>query len=180
MKSTAQRHRRAGVPRHLLRLRSSTTNNALGIGLPIGTPAPEFELPGMNGEKRSSQSLRKQGRDVLLVFSSPFCKPCETLPSNLVQWARASERFPNIVLISRGTAEDNRPKLKEFGTAQVLLQRDFEVASIYDCISTPSAVLVSADGVIRSELVNGGPAIKDLLSSWTRQAASSAAPLPLP
>ena len=147
-------------------------NNALGIGLPIGTPAPEFELPGMNGEMRSSQSLRKQGRDVLLVFSSPFCKPCETLPSNLVRWARELGQFPNIVLISRGTAEGNRPKLKEFGTAQVLLQRDFEVAAMYDCISTPSAVLVGADGLIRSELVNGGPAIKDLLASWAKAAVS--------
>ena len=154
-------------------------NNALGVGLPIGTPAPEFELPGLNGEKRSSQSLRKQGRDVLLVFSSPFCKPCETLPSNLVRWARELGHFPNIVLISRGTAEGNRLKLKEFGTAQVLLQRDFEVAALYDCISTPSAVLVGADGLIRSELVNGGPAIKELLASWARQPkhpAGSASP----
>jgi len=146
------------------------TRGALGIGLPIGTPAPEFELPGMNGEKRSSQSLRKQGRDVLLVFSSPFCKPCGTIPSNLVRWAREMEQFPNIVLISKGTAEDNRPKLNDFGTAQVLLQRASEVAEMYDCISTPSAVLVGADGVIRSELVNGGPAIKQLLSDWAASA----------
>jgi peroxiredoxin len=148
----------------------SARRSALGIGLPIGTPAPEFELPGMNGEKRSSQSLRRQGRDVLLVFSSPFCKPCETMPSNLVRWAREREQFPNIVLISKGTAEDNRPKLKEFGTAQVLLQRESEVAEMYDCISTPSAVLVGADGLIRSELVNGGPAIKQLLSDWAASA----------
>jgi peroxiredoxin len=148
--------------------------NPMGIGLPIGTPAPEFELPGINGEMRSSQSLRKQGRDVLLVFTSPFCKACETLPSNLVRWAREVEQFPNIVLISRGTAEGNRLKLKEFGTAQVLLQREFEVAAMYDCISTPSAVLVGADGMIRSELVNGGPAIKDLLAAWPSSAKQPA------
>jgi peroxiredoxin len=151
--------------------------NALGIGLPIGTPAPEFELPGMNGEKRSSQSLRKQGRDVLLVFSSPFCKPCEMMPSNLVRWAREMQQFPNIVLISKGTAKDNRPKLKEFGTAQVLLQRESEVAEMYDCVSTPSAVLVGADGLIRSELVNGGPAIKQLLSAWRSSASSAKHPI---
>jgi peroxiredoxin len=138
---------------------------ALGIGLPIGTPAPEFELPGMTGEKRSLQSLRKQGRDVVLVFSSPHCKPCQALASSLVRWKREMEGLPNIVLVSRGTAQDNLAKLKEFGTSQVLLQRNFEVAEMYDCISTPTAVLIGADGLVRSELALGGVAIKQLLSS---------------
>ena len=35
----------------------------------------------------------------------------------------------------------------------------------YDCISTPSAVLIGADGLIRSELATGGPAIKQLMTS---------------
>lgn len=138
---------------------------ALGVGLPLGTPAPEFELPGLSGEKRTLQSLRGHGRDVLLVFSSPYCKPCESIPSSLVKWARSLEQIPNIVLISKGKPEENRPKLKDFGTANVLLQRDSEVAEMYDCISTPSAVLVGADGFIRSELATGAPAIKQLLSS---------------
>jgi peroxiredoxin/uncharacterized membrane protein YphA (DoxX/SURF4 family) len=138
---------------------------AFGIGLPVGTPAPAFELSRMTGEKRSLQSLLGQGRDVMLVFSSPGCKACESIPSSLVKWARELEQSPNIVLISKGSPEDIRPKLKDFGTAQVLLQRESEVAELYDCISTPSAVLVGADGLIRSELATGGPAIKKLLSS---------------
>jgi peroxiredoxin len=137
----------------------------LGIGLPVGAPAPAFELPRLMGEKRSLQSLLGQGRDVMLVFISPHCKSCEPIPSNLVKWARELEQVPNIVLITKGRPEDIRPKLKDFGTSQVLLQRESEVAELYDCISTPSAVLIGADGLIRSELATGGPAIKTLLSS---------------
>jgi thiol-disulfide isomerase/thioredoxin/uncharacterized membrane protein YphA (DoxX/SURF4 family) len=137
----------------------------LGIGLPLGTPAPAFELPRMSGEKRSLESLLGQGRDVMLVFTSPHCKACESIPPSLVKWARQLDRIPNIVLITRGTPEDIRPKLKDFGTSQVLLQRESEIAELYDCISTPSAVLIGADGLIRSELATGGPAIKELLSS---------------
>jgi peroxiredoxin len=141
----------------------------MGVGLPIGTPAPEFELPAITGERRSLRSLRAQGRDVLLVFSSPFCKPCESLASNLVRWMREMEGLPRIVMISRGTVQENRAKLKEFEASRVLLQRNFEVAEEYDCESTPTAVLVGADGTIRSTLAVGGVAIKQLLSSSSKQ-----------
>jgi uncharacterized membrane protein YphA (DoxX/SURF4 family)/peroxiredoxin len=153
---------------------------AMGIGLPIGTPAPEFELPGINGAKHSLRSLRKPGKDILLIFSSPFCKPCEALPSNIVRWTREMDGFPDIFLVSRGAAADNLPKLKEFGTSRVLLQPDFEVAEAYDCTATPTAVLVGADGLIRSELAVGGPAIKQLLSSSAKNGNSvQSASIPL-
>jgi peroxiredoxin len=141
----------------------------LGVGLPIGTPAPEFELPAITGERRSLRSLLAQGRDVLLVFSSPLCKPCESLAPNLVRWMREMEGLPRIVLVSRGTVQENRAKLKEFEASRVLLQRNFEVAEDYDCESTPTAVLVGADGLIRSTLAVGGVAIKQLISSSAKQ-----------
>src|SRR5262249_37967977 len=142
----------------------------MGIGLPIGTAAPEFELPGISGEKRSLQSLREQG-DVLLVFSSPFCESCAALVSNLVRWMREMEGLPNIVLVNVGTAQDNLAKLQEFDTSRVLLQPNFEVAEKYDCGTTPTAVLVGADGLIRSLLAVGGTAIKQLLSSYATRSA---------
>jgi peroxiredoxin len=149
--------------------REPARRTVLGVGLPIGTPAPEFELPAITGERRSLRSLLAQGRDVLLVFSSPFCKPCEALASSLVRWMREMEGLPRIVLVSRGTVQENRAKLKEFEASRVLLQRNFEVAEEYDCESTPTAVLVGADGLIRSTLAVGGVAIKQLLSSSVKQ-----------
>ncbi len=141
----------------------------LGIGLPIGAPAPEFLLPGITGEKRSLQSLRDKGRDVLLVFSSPFCGACVTVASNLVRWTREMEGLPTVVLISRGTPQDNLAKMHGFESSRILLQRESEVADAYDCTSTPAAVLVGADGLIRSEPAVGGIAIKQLLSSCAKR-----------
>ena len=148
----------------------------MGVGLPIGTPAPEFELPAITGERRSLRSLLAQGRDVLLVFSSPFCKPCESLASSLVRWMREMEGLPRVVLVSRGTVQENRAKLKEFEASRVLLQKNFEVAEEYDCESTPTAVLVGADGLIRSPLAVGGVAIRQLLSSSAKRERSYQAP----
>jgi len=75
------------------------------------------------------------------------------------------EGLPKIVLISRGSVQDNLAKVKGFEPSRVLLQRDSEVAEAYDCNTTPAAVLVGEDGLIRSELAVGGVAIKQLLSS---------------
>jgi peroxiredoxin/uncharacterized membrane protein YphA (DoxX/SURF4 family) len=138
---------------------------ARGIGLPIGTPAPEFELPDLTGAKRSLQSLREPGKNVLLIFLSPFCKPCQAMLPNLVRWMREIEQPPEIILISRGAATDNLAKLNDFEPSRILLQRGFEVATAYDCDATPAAVLVGADGLIRSLLAVEGRAIKQLLHS---------------
>jgi uncharacterized membrane protein YphA (DoxX/SURF4 family) len=141
---------------------------AMGIGLPVGTPAPEFELQGMNGEKRSLQSLREPGRDLCLVFSSPFCEPCQALAGEMVRWMRAEEGLPKMILISRGTPQENLAKLKGFDPSRVLLQAGFAVSDAYDCSATPTAVLVGADGLIRSGLAVGRVAIQQLLASAKR------------
>jgi uncharacterized membrane protein YphA (DoxX/SURF4 family)/peroxiredoxin len=136
---------------------------ALGIGLPTGTPAPEFELPSLSGETQSLKSLRDGGRKVLLIFSSPYCDPCAALVPELMRWMRDLESLPAIVLISRGSARENMSKLKGFESSKVLLQREFEVSEAYDSISTPTGVLISADGLIQSGLAIGRDAIRELL-----------------
>jgi len=136
-----------------------------GASLAIGMPAPEFELPAVNGEKRSLRALRDAGRDVLLVFTSPHCKACMMLASNMLRWMHEMAGFPSVVFISTGSREDNLARLHGFEPGQVLLQRYLEVSHAYDCTSTPSAILVGADGAIRSSLVVGSPAIEQLLTS---------------
>ena len=135
----------------------------MGIGLPTGTPAPEFQLPSLTGETRTLQSLPNGGRKVLLIFSSPFYDPCAALVPELIRWMREMENLPAIILISRGSAKDNLSKLKGFELSGILLQHEFEVSEAYDSISTPTGVLINADGLIESGLAVGRDAIRQLL-----------------
>ena len=145
-------------------------STAKGVGLAIGTPAPAFELPAMTGERRSLAALREQGRDILLVFSSPFCTPCTALAPKLARWAREAEPLLEIFIVSRGHPRDNAAKLKEFDPSRVLLQRNFEISDAYDCNATPTGVVVGADGLIRTELAVGRDAIQQLVAPYSKRA----------
>jgi hypothetical protein len=84
------------------------------------------------------------------------------------------EGLPHIVLVNVGTASQNLAKLKGFDASRVLLQPQFDVAEMYDCSVTPAAVLVGADGVVRSPLAVGELAIAELVSSCATSGARDA------
>ena len=134
-----------------------------GVGLDIGTPAPPFALPGISGRTHSLDSLRVPGKTLMLLFTSPYCESCQALWPSVVRWMREQDGWLRIVMISRGTAEENIAKIKGLGVEEVLLQRAFEVAESYDCSSTPSAVLVDEDGKIASPLALGAMSITELI-----------------
>ncbi|HTW63399.1 MAG TPA: MauE/DoxX family redox-associated membrane protein [Bryobacteraceae bacterium] len=136
-----------------------------GDGLPIGTPAPQFALPAVNGERRSLLALRSQGKTICLVFASPHCDPCRALFPHISRWAREYERTFNFVVVGRGAAMENTAKNTGLDLSRVLLQRAFELSNVYGIKSTPAAVLVGADGLIQSQIAVGRNDIRQLVVS---------------
>lgn len=138
-----------------------------GIGWPIGTPAPEFALPDITGQKCSLQSLRGQGKPICLVFSSPHCNSCVALWPDISRWSREHNQALNMIVISRGTATENLAKQNHVEASRVLLQREFELSDAYGVSATPAAVLVGTDGLIQSQLAVGREDIQQLITaSW--------------
>ncbi|HET8629558.1 MAG TPA: MauE/DoxX family redox-associated membrane protein [Thermomicrobiales bacterium] len=123
-------------------------------GLPVGSPAPAFQLPGLYGETLTLDALRAPGKPVVLVFSDPGCGPCNGLMPDLGRWQR-EEAALTVAVLSRGTAAANRAKSVEHGLSRVLLQADREVAAAYRAAGTPSAVLIRPDGTIGGALAQG-------------------------
>ena len=54
-------------------------------------------------------------------------------------------------------------RLKGFKPSRIPFQHEFEVSEAYDGISTPTGVLISADGLIESGLAVSRDAIRELL-----------------
>ena len=145
-------------------------NGEFAPGLPVGDPAPEFELKALEGGTMTSQTLAASNKTILLVFTEPNCGACEALQPELALWQREYAERLTIVPVSTEDVELNRTKNAVHGLRNVLLQVDREVALAYRVTATPSAVLV-AEGRIASRIEAGSSAVRELV--WR-------ATLPLP
>jgi peroxiredoxin len=135
-------------------------------GLPVGTPAPDFTLPALDGAAISLSDYR--GRPVLLVFSDPDCRPCQEMAPALERIHRDSSNFA-ILMISRGDEEANRTKISEHGlTFPVVLQRKWEVSREYGMFSTPIGYMIDEFGVLASGAAVGASAILELAGQQQR------------
>jgi peroxiredoxin len=132
-------------------------------GLPPGSPAPTFSLPGLYGETHTLDSLRTPDKPVVLLFTDPDCGPCTALLPKIGRWQRDHPDALTISLISRGTPKENHAKMAEHGVERVLLQEDWEIAETYGVSSTPSAALVTSDGAIAGFLTEGPEEISTLV-----------------
>jgi methylamine dehydrogenase accessory protein MauD len=150
-----------------LLIRLQTLEAALGraqpSGLAVSERAPEFELRDLAGDSVSLASLRASRRPVLLFFTNPDCAPCDAVLPAVARWQRDYEDRVDVAVISRGAVEANRAKAEKHGLRTVLLQKKREVVRAYQIDSTPSAVLVSAEGKIASPIAYGAEGIERLL-----------------
>jgi thiol-disulfide isomerase/thioredoxin len=132
-------------------------------GLPVGTPAPEFGLPGLYGETVTLESLTAAELPVLLLFTDPGCGPCNALLPQIAQWQHEHADELELAVLTRGTADDNRAKSREHGVAGIWLDSDLTVYNSYEVPATPAAVVVDAQGRIASSVSAGGDAIEALV-----------------
>ena len=139
-----------------------------GGGLPVGSRAPEFTLPSVEGEPRSLGSLLSAGLPLLLVFSDAGCGPCDALLPELADWQKEHSARLGVALIASGDEQANRDKAERHRLELVLLQTGHGVSNAYQARGTPMALVINADGLIASPTVGGADAIRMLLAQATR------------
>ncbi len=126
-----------------------------------GSPAPEFELPDLDGRLVTQANLG--GSETLVLFWDPSCGFCQQMLDDLRAWERdRPEDAPQLLVISTGAVDVNRQMgLK----SSILLDQGFDVGRRFGASGTPSAVLVDRKGKIASTLAAGAPAVLDLARS---------------
>ena len=134
-------------------------------GLTIGSFAPDFELPDLNGKATTLKDLIQPNKATALFFVSPSCSPCGALLPDIEKWQEQFKDSLNLVFISSGEAKANAEKFAGNTFKKVLLQQDREVAEMFGAKWTPTVVLINSDGRVASHAKAGDAAIKELFAS---------------
>jgi peroxiredoxin len=133
-------------------------------GLAAGTPAPDFELPDLEGKVWSLRDF--SGRRILLVFTAPDCVPCDDLAPDLVALHDRESAALEVLMIVRGDLEENRAKASAHGFRfPVLVQRGWQVSKRYARFATPVAYVIDERGDLASGVAPGAPAIRQLIAA---------------
>jgi peroxiredoxin len=125
--------------------------------LPRGTAAPDFHLPGVQGDVMALQDLR--GASSVLVFVTPTCPYCKELKQSLID-----EGLPDLhhrlVFISRGSKQLEAPPAEVqalegqiAGLFPVLQDTTGGVSAAYKALSVPTTYLLDGEGQIQDSAV---------------------------
>jgi peroxiredoxin len=123
--------------------------------LDLGSRAPDFRLPGLEGGTTALQEMLANGPAVIAFFKTT-CPVCQlTLP--FLERIHLGGRLP-VYAISQDDAEDTRDFNREFGIALPTLldsgRSGYPVSDAFGISSVPTAFLIGRDGVV-SRVIEG-------------------------
>ncbi len=131
--------------------------------LPIGSIAPNFELPDLSGKTVTFEHLLAKTKPLLFFFVSPTCSPCQALLPEIEEWQNELKDKVEFVFVSSGKASENAEKFGGTSFKTILLQEDKEISALFYAKWTPTAVFINADGIVASHLSVGDEGIRDLV-----------------
>ena len=125
----------------------------------LGRQAPDFTLPGLDGETVSLASAR-EAEAWLLYFTDAGCGACEAA------WPAVEEAAGVLPLVAIGTGD---PDLLQahLGEAAAAIGHDpgKSVHRLYDVRSVPTVLLIDRQGVVR-HAATGSRSITEVVAAW--------------
>ncbi len=124
-----------------------------------GTPAPEIDLPRLQGGKVKLSGLR--GHPVVVTFWGTWCPPCrEEFPELVAAHRKYREANLEVLAVNQGDQElstkDVQAFVKEYSVEfTVALDARGKSRRSYRLIALPTTVFIDAAGIIQQ--VHSGP-----------------------
>ena len=118
----------------------------------VGYMAPDFDLPGLDGQRVRLSDFRGK-KAVFLNFWATWCPPCRLeMPTIEKAYQEFKTRGLEILAVSIDAGPKRAVKdfMQEFKlTFPALLDPDMEVMQLYRLFSIPATILIDKQGIIR-------------------------------
>lgn len=121
-------------------------------GVPVGGPAPDFELKTVSGEAYRLSDLK--GKAVVLNFFATWCRYCEAeMPVLEEAWRAYADQ--GLVVLGIDLDESDLAVTafqEELGlTFPILVDRGSNVARLYQIVPLPTTYFIDRSGVVRGK-----------------------------
>ena len=140
----------------LLQVKDDSSNLSGRLGLGKGAPAPDFTLPGLDGQMVSLSDYRGK-KAVLLNIWATWCAPCvEEMPSmEKLYQALKGEAFEILaVSIDAPGAQAVIPFVKKHKLSfPVLTDTGQTMQTLYQATRVPESFIVGKDGMIVEKII---------------------------
>lgn len=142
-------------------------SSRLGQAVRVGSPAPDFTLPNLDGDPLSLSMFR--GDVVLINFWTTWCPPCrEEMPALQEAYENYRDKGFTVLAVNWTQVDDPEqvePFVRELGlTFPILLDERGEVSEgLYNLLGLPTSVFVDRGGNVREIFI--GPLQLDSLEA---------------
>ncbi len=142
-------------------------SSRLGQAVRVGSPAPGFTLPDLDGDPLSLNMFR--GDVVLINFWTTWCPPCrEEMPALQEAYENYKDKGFTVLAVNWTQVDDPEqvePFVRELGlTFPILLDERGEVSEgLYNLLGLPTSVFVDRGGNVREIFI--GPLQLDSLEA---------------
>ena len=156
------------APASISELASAAPTVDAAVGTAIGDLAPDFALPGDDGQTYRLSDFR--GRPVLLNFWATWCGPCRVEMPAFQQAHEAGGDLAILAVDYGETAEDVAAYRTEMGvTFPLLVDETMEIGDTFGVAQIPSTFLIGPDGRIVD--VHYGPLTVEQIAEKAASAA---------
>jgi len=132
-------------------------------GLPVGTRAPQFTVPSLDGGVVTLESLIWSGSSALLVFASSACSQCAGVLPAVVGLQESRPERVNVVVIFSGDPEAAR-RMAAASAIAIAAADKGALAEAFRLTGVPAAVLIGPGGLIASKTASGAQAVTNLVA----------------
>ena len=142
-------------------------------GPQVGEPAPQVEVPDLEGRSHRIAAPRADGRSTLMVFVSPSCPVCKAILP-VLKSSRLSERdWLEIFLASDGDSAAHRQYIAAHGLDQFTYLNSTALGLTYQVSRLPYAVIIDEQGKLCARgLINSREHLESLFEAKRRGVAS--------